>query len=84
MLRVISEHPPPFEANPRVIEWVEHMSNQKRKELLAELVDSACTDAREAYNSYLIATELEFDNNRACVRDDYLQQLEEARQDYEE
>jgi len=48
------------------------MSNQKRKELLAELMDSACTDAREAYNSYLIAAELEFDNNRARVRDDYL------------
>jgi hypothetical protein len=72
MLQVISEHPPPFEADPHIIEWVERMSNQKRKELLAKLTDSAYTDAREAYNSYLVAAKLEFDNDRARVRDDYL------------
>jgi hypothetical protein len=29
-------------------------------------------DAREAYDSYLVAAELKFDNDQARIRDDYL------------
>jgi hypothetical protein len=82
VLQIISEHAPPFAADPRMIEWPTHVSNHMRKGMEDKLALEAQQACKDDYECFLVAAQIQHDNNREQVHNAYLKELEDKRESY--
>ena len=82
VLEIISKHGPPFAADPCMIEWCTRESNRMRKGIEEKLAIEAQQACKDDYDRFLIAAQIQHDNDREQVRNAYLKELEDERKTY--
>jgi len=82
VLQIISKHGPPFTTDPRMIEWCTCKSNCMRKGIKEKLTIKAQNVCKDDYEHFLIAAQLQHDNDWEQVHNAYLKELEDEREAY--
>ena len=83
VMRIISENPPPFSADPRILEWAKREATTKRASLMVQIEEKARAKAEANYDTFLTAAELQHTNDVEAVREDYNKRLAQAREEWE-
>jgi hypothetical protein len=82
IIQIVSEHCPPYAADPRMIEWCTRESNRMRTGILNKLAAEAQQACKDDYERFLVSAQVQHDNDREEVRLAYLKDLEEEREAY--
>jgi hypothetical protein len=77
VLQIVSEHCPPYAADPHMIEWCTCESNHMRSGILTKLADEAQQACKDNYECFLALAQVQHDNDCEEVRNAYLNKLKE-------
>jgi hypothetical protein len=82
ILQIISEHCPPYAADPRMIEWCTRESNRMRKGIEEKLAIEAQQACKDDYDHFLVSAQIQHDNDREQIRNAYLKELKDEHEAY--
>jgi hypothetical protein len=82
ILQIVSEHYPPYAADPRMIEWCTRKSRHMRSGILAKLAEEAQQACKDDYKHFLVAAQIQHDNDREEVHLSYIKELQEECESY--
>jgi len=81
VLAVINSQPPPFSADPRILEWIDWMAKAAWLEAKANATAHAIEEARSVYKAQLTSSRLALNADLQAICDNHDAQLAQARKD---
>jgi hypothetical protein len=84
VMQIISENPPPFSADPRILEWAKREATAKKANLMTQIEEKAHAKAESNYETFLTSAELQHTNDVEAVREDYVKCLQAAHEKWED